>query len=116
MNFVEALIFLALALALYFYQNHRIGSLEDELENSRQQALILDQRAVGEREAFQQALGLATTLREGDARLQATAARLDLAIKKLGEQHVKTDPCFYTRPDPSTIDGLLSEEATTSTP
>lgn len=116
MKLIEALTLLALALAVYFYQGHRIGSLEDKLETSRQQALILEQRAEGERAAFQQALGLAATLREGDARLQAAASRLDLAIKKLGEQHVKTDPCFYTRPDPSTIDGLLSEEAAPSSP
>lgn len=116
MKSVEALIFLSLTLALYFYQNHRIGSLEDALENSRQQALILEQRVAGEREAFQQALNLAASLREGDARLHATASRLDSAIKKLGEQHVKTDPCFYTRPDPSTIDGLLSKETAISPP
>lgn len=116
MKFVEALILLALALAVYLYQGHRIGSLEDKLEGSRQRALILEQRSAGEREAFQQALGLATTLREGDARLQATASRLDLAIKKLGDSHVKIDPCFYTRPDPSTIDGLLPKEAAPSSP
>ncbi len=118
MKLVEASIFLSLVLVLagYTYQGYQIDSLEDALENSRQQALILEQRVAGEREAFQQALNLAASLREGDARLHATASRLDSAIKKLGEQHVKTDPCFYTRPDPSTIDGLLSKETATSPP
>lgn len=116
MKLIVALTLLALALAVYFYQGYQIDSLEDALENSRQQALILEQRVAGEREAFQQALNLAASLREGDARLHATASRLDSAIKKLGEQHVKTDPCFYTRPDPSTIDGLLSKETAISPP
>lgn len=106
----------AMVVSIHYYYSSKIAAANRDLKAAQRAHLELKARVAGEREAFQQALSLATALREGDSRLQLVAARLDSAVKKLGDQHVKIDPCFYSIPDTATLSGVLSEDSPTGPP
>lgn len=111
-----AVVVLAGLLIGIVWQHYQIGSLKAGASEKDLTIATLNASLVGEREAAQQAVDLATAVRESDERLLQVAARLQVAINKLGEQHAKADPCFYMEPDGSTINGLFSEEANGNPP
>lgn len=81
--------------------NSRIDELAVEL-------LVSEQTKIAEREAYREAMELVASVRDSEQRLSSLSEAIDKGVEKLGEAHEKTDPCFYTIPDPITIDGLYT--------
>lgn len=110
MNHLVALtILIALSLVVY-YQSIRNGQLRDDLAQARLETKAVTEALEGEREAYQQAIQLATSIRLSEQRLESLNKELAASIKKLGDQHVKEDPCFYQEPDSRTLDALPSAD------
>ena len=106
MNHLVALIVLiALSLVIY-YQSIRNGQLRDDLAQARLETSAIKEALEGEREAYQQAIQLAASIRLSEQRLESLNKELAASIKRLGDQHVKEDPCFYQEPDSRTLDAL----------
>ena len=98
-------ILIALSLVIY-YQSIRNGQLRDDLAQARLETKAITEALEGEREAYQQAIQLAASIRLSEQRLESLNKELAASIKRLGDQHVKEDPCFYQEPDSRTLDAL----------
>lgn len=96
-------------------QEIRITKVKAKVEEAENALLVVEARLDGEREAYQQAMQLAASVRDSEARMAEVASRLNLAVASLGEQHAKDDPCFYAIPDTSTL-GRLHEATPYSPP
>lgn len=92
--------------AINYYQSIRNGQLRDDLAQARLETSAIKEALEGEREAYQQAIQLAASIRLSEQRLETLSKELAASIKKLGDQHVKEDPCFYQEPDSRTLDAL----------
>ena len=104
-HLITLIILIALSLVIY-YQSIRNGQLRDDLAQARLETKAITEALEGEREAYQQAIQLAASLRLSEQRLESLNKELAASIKKLGDQHVKEDPCFYQEPDSRTLDAL----------
>lgn len=104
-NLAVLIILIALSLVIY-YQSIRNGQLRDDLAQARLETSAVAKALEGEREAYQQAIQLATSIRLSEHRLETLSKELAASIKSLGDQHVKEDPCFYQEPDSRTLDAL----------
>ena len=102
---VEVCLIICLS-ATNYYQSIRNGQLRDDLAQARLETAAIKEALEGEREAYQQAIQLAASIRLSEQRLESLNKELAASIKKLGDQHVKEDPCFYQEPDSRTIDAL----------
>ena len=104
-NLVALIILIAMSLVGY-YQSIRNGQLRDDLAQARLETKAVVEALEGEREAYQQAIQLAASVRASEQRLETLSKELAASIKRLGDQHVKEDPCFYQEPDSRTLDAL----------
>ena len=104
-HLITLIILIALSLVIY-YQSIRNGQLRDDLAQARLETKAITEALEGEREAYQQAIQLATSIRLSEQRLESLNKELAASIKRLGDQHVKEDPCFYQEPDSRTLDAL----------
>lgn len=68
---------------------------------------ISEQTKLAEREAYQQAMNLVASVRESEQRLVSLSNSISSSVANLGADHAEVDPCFYSIPDPATIDGLF---------
>ena len=102
---VAACLIISLA-ATNYYQSIRNGQLRDDLAQARLETKAITEALEGEREAYQQAIQLAASIRLSEQRLESLNKELAASIKRLGDQHVKEDPCFYQEPDSRTLDAL----------
>ena len=104
-HLITLVILIALSLVIY-YQSIRNGQLRDDLAQARLETKAITEALEGEREAYQQAIQLAASVRASEQRLETLSKELAASIKRLGDQHVKEDPCFYQEPDSRTLDAL----------
>ena len=104
-HLITLVILIALSLVIY-YQSIRNGQLRDDLAQARLETKAITEALEGEREAYQQAIQLAASIRLSEQRLESLNKELAASIKRLGDQHVKEDPCFYQEPDSRTLDAL----------
>ena len=104
-HLITLVILIALSLVIY-YQSIRNGQLRDDLAQARLETKAVVEALEGEREAYQQAIQLAASIRASEQRLETLSKELAASIKRLGDQHVKEDPCFYQEPDSRTLDAL----------
>ena len=104
-HLITLVILIALSLVIY-YQSIRNGQLRDDLAQARLETKAVVEALEGEREAYQQAIQLAASVRASEQRLETLSKELAASIKRLGDQHVKEDPCFYQEPDSRTLDAL----------
>ena len=104
-HLITLVILIALSLVIY-YQSIRNGQLRDDLAQARLETKAVTEALEGEREAYQQAVQLAASIRFSEQRLETLSKELAASIKRLGDQHVKEDPCFYQEPDSRTLDAL----------
>ena len=104
-HLITIVILIALSLVIY-YQSIRNGQLRDDLAQARLETKAVVEALEGEREAYQQAIQLAASIRLSEQRLESLNKELAASIKRLGDQHVKEDPCFYQEPDSRTLDAL----------
>ena len=104
-NLVALIVLIALSLVIY-YQSIRNGQLRDDLAQARLETSAIKEALEGEREAYQQAIQLAASIKLSEQRLETLSKELAASIKRLGDQHVKEDPCFYQEPDSRTLDAL----------
>ena len=104
-HLITLVILIALSLVIY-YQSIRNGQLRDDLAQARLETKAVTEALEGEREAYQQAIQLAASIRLSEQRLETLSKELAASINRLGDQHVKEDPCFYQEPDSRTLDAL----------
>ena len=108
------LIILALAvtiIAAMAFQNlvatRRLAKAQEVAADLRLKLEVSEQTKLAEREAYQKAMNLVASVRESEQRLISLSNAINSGIANLGADHAEVDPCFYSIPDPATIDGLF---------
>lgn len=97
----------ATSLFLFFmHQDAQVTKLRRSVADLTISNLTLTEQLEGEREAYRQAIQLAILVKDRERQLDEMSNRLTAAIKNLGEDHAKKDPCFYQKPDDSTLDAI----------
>lgn len=91
-----------------FISTSRLAKAKARVDELAQQLQVSEQTKLAEREAYREAMELVASVRESEQRLSSLSQAINHGVAQLGEAHEKIDPCFYTIPDPITIDGLYT--------